>query len=277
MKIVFFGYDYSIPVLRRVLDDGHEVMAIVTFENDHGAPTHLVICEAAKQLGVPLHIGKISAEQMDTYVEQGAELFLSAGFRYKIPVVDESKAYAINVHPTLLPQGRGLMPMPKLFLEHPDSSGITVHKLSEGFDEGDILLQEALPISPQDDIATLSARFALKSPDLVSEVLSNIEHYWNNATPQGDAGSWWEPPVHEDRIFDWSKDVAATARMIQAFGRFGMIAEFDGYRWVVLDASAWEDSHDYKPGSVVLRLSNESVIALSDGYVMLKQFQMLDQ
>ena len=35
MKIVFFGYDFSADVLKRLVEDGHETLSVFSFETDN--------------------------------------------------------------------------------------------------------------------------------------------------------------------------------------------------------------------------------------------------
>ena len=130
MKFVFFGYDFSLPVLQRLLDDGHELVALFTFECDNVFNFNREIIKTAQKQSVPFTMAKPTAEEIAYYTNEGAELFLSCGYPYKIPSIDESKAYSINTHPSLLPRGRGLMPSPHILMHEPEVAGFTVHKLT---------------------------------------------------------------------------------------------------------------------------------------------------
>ena len=54
----------------------------------------------------------------------------------------DEKLPMVNIHPALPPKGRGAWPMPVTLLEGLRESGITIHKMTDGFDEGDILPQK---------------------------------------------------------------------------------------------------------------------------------------
>lgn len=274
MKITFFGYDFSAGILRRMIADGHEIIQIFSFETDNIFSFNQEIENIAAQLNVPYSLTPVTPEQIEQAITGGTECFVAAGYPYKIPPIDTKRAYAINLHPTLLPHGRGIMPMPSLFLKYPQHSGITIHKLSEGFDEGDILQQMAVPITDHDDIEILSARVAMKSPDMIASVLANLENYWANAKPQPkDQGGWWKAPTEEERTLNWNSTTKQITTMIRAFGRYGMLANIDGQKWAVFESKAWTEDHNHPAGTVICRLSREYVIALLDGYIILKQFQ----
>lgn len=277
MKIVFFGYDFSADILKRLREDGHEILSVFSFETDNVFSFNTRLEELAKELAAPFEVAPITPEQVAELISQGAQCFISAGYPCKIPPIDESRAYGLNLHPTLLPEGRGFMPMPRLIMAHPEACGITIHKLAQEYDRGDILYQEAIKMLPDEDIETLSARMVMRAPHIVSEVVSGIENLWEKAKPQTKKGSWWNAVPDSARTFDWTKTAEETDKMIRAFSRYGMLADFDGRRWSVFQAKSWKEDHDFKPGDIACCLSREVVLAIADGFVVLKEFYPLEQ
>lgn len=85
-----------------------------------------------------MYLRQISAGGIDLCEKSGVELILVAGYPWKIPVSQSIKQ--VNIHPAFLPVGRGSWPMPAAILKGVDL-GVTIHKLSDRFDEGDIWLQ----------------------------------------------------------------------------------------------------------------------------------------
>src|SRR5262249_38085450 len=64
----------------------------------------------------------------------------------------------LNIHPSLLPAFPGLAPQRQALEHGVRVTGATVHFVNEGVDSGPIVLQEAVPVEPDDTEATLSAR-----------------------------------------------------------------------------------------------------------------------
>ena len=64
-------------------------------------------------------------------------------------------------------------------------SGVTLHKLSEQFDAGDILLQEKIKIEQEDHLVTLLEKIKKVSVKLLSEYLSSPDEIWDHARAQG--------------------------------------------------------------------------------------------
>ena len=276
MKFVFFGYDFMMDSVERLAADGHELIGIFSFECDNIFNFNTRTQNYAVQNGIPISLEKPTAKDIAFFTANGAGCFLSAGYPYKIPPIDKAKACGINFHPSLLPKGRGIMPTPYIIMQAPEASGITVHKLTEKFDQGDILYQEELPLSLREDVETLSARIALRGPDILSMVLKDLPTFWKEATPQNEKEALhFPPPTEEMRVLDWSKTVSDIDKTGRAFGRYGSLARFDGLTWAVFDYSVWKQKHKLEPGTVALRPGRHVVIAAQDGFVYLKEFQEL--
>ena len=97
---------------------------------------------------------------MDLLRQHNAELVLLAGYM-KIVTGVLVKAYSnrmMNIHPSLLPSFPGLDVQTKAIEWGCKLAGCTVHFVTEGVDEGPIILQAAVPILDQDTPDTLAAR-----------------------------------------------------------------------------------------------------------------------
>lgn len=80
-----------------------------------------------------------------------------------------------NVHPALLPRHRGLFPYFWVIANRETETGVTIHWVDEKFDTGDLLLQEKLPVSPNDTITSLSYKCAVLGADMLVEAVHLIE------------------------------------------------------------------------------------------------------
>jgi phosphoribosylglycinamide formyltransferase-1 len=97
---------------------------------------------------------------LDVLQKHDVELVLLAGYM-KIVTAVLVNAYAnrmMNIHPSLLPSFPGLDVQKKAIDWGCKLTGCTVHFVTEGVDEGPIILQAAVPIVDQDTPETLAAR-----------------------------------------------------------------------------------------------------------------------
>ncbi|OGY26416.1 MAG: hypothetical protein A2Z42_04635 [Candidatus Woykebacteria bacterium RBG_19FT_COMBO_43_10] len=81
------------------------------------------------------------------------------------------KKGALNVHPSLLPKYRGASPIAAAILNGDKFTGITIMKMNEKMDEGDILAVVKIRVSPKDTSETLSIKLANVATRLIHHVL----------------------------------------------------------------------------------------------------------
>jgi phosphoribosylglycinamide formyltransferase-1 len=108
--------------------------------------------------------------------EIGAELLILAGYmRVLSPQFIRKSDYPIvNIHPSLLPSFPGLNAQKQALEYGARVSGCTVHFVDEGMDTGPIILQEAVPIFEEDDVASLSARILKVEHEIFPEAIRLI-------------------------------------------------------------------------------------------------------
>lgn len=118
------------------------------------------------------------AALLDVLDAHGADFIALAGYLRKIPsgVVDRFRQRMTNIHPTLLPAfgGRGMygMNVHRAVVEYGARwSGATVHLVDETYDTGPIVLQEPVPVYPDDTPETLSKRVLAVEHRLYPEAL----------------------------------------------------------------------------------------------------------
>ena len=80
----------------------------------------------------------------------------------------------INVHASLLPKYRGAAPVAYAILNGETQTGVTIIKVTPGLDSGDMILQEAIDILPDDTTGTLEARLAQLGAKLAVEAVREV-------------------------------------------------------------------------------------------------------
>jgi methionyl-tRNA formyltransferase len=278
MKVAYFGYDPLFSCLDVFLKQDYEFVAIYTGES---SPFSDKVIQFANKNHINLCFGKPCLADMQTLVEKGVELFFSAEYPWKIPVPADLK-YAINVHPTLLPEGKGMTPLPHLILKQSIYAGITLHKLSNEFDAGDILLQKTISLDEQETFDSLCDKSFQQTPDLLSTLLSDLDGYYQNSQTQGE-GSYWSSITVSEQTLDWRQPTSVLLTTLRAFGSLGTYADIAGRVCVVtytLNSKSYPFSqqtqsvpvvnakcyqHNYSAGHVILNNGLHVTIATLDG------------
>jgi len=143
-------------------------------------------CGAAKRatkLGIPHTHIKSKREDLiiDVMKAWKVDLVVLAGWmRIVSPkLINEFPNRIINLHPSLLPKYKGLHAVEQA-LENGDSvTGVTVHYVNEELDGGKIILQEEVPILPNDDIQSLTKAIQRKEYYLLPKAIEHIKMLTN--------------------------------------------------------------------------------------------------
>lgn len=268
MKFVFCGYDSSLPALKALLNHGCELIAILTFPCDNITMKNTQMCDLASDMGVPITQNKPDQALIDSYIGAGAQLVLSVGYAYKLPKINEQKAYGINIHPSLLPKGRGVMPLPYIITQAPEIAGITAHKITPDIDAGDILLQRPIKLQATETIETLVARIEMQLPDMALEIVNNVSVLWKNGDAQNpQEATHFPPPTNEMRTIDFASSVAAITTLSRAFGKIGVLCTIQGKIWNARNLTGWVEHHNHQCGAVCHVTDDAMILAAKDGYI----------
>jgi len=110
----------------------------------------------------------------DQLTEAGVEIIALAGFmRVLTPwFVDKWQGRMVNIHPSLLPKYKGLDTHQRALDAGDTEAGCTVHWVSPGVDDGEIIQQASLPILPGDTADSLAARLLPVEHQLYPEALA---------------------------------------------------------------------------------------------------------
>ncbi len=97
----------------------------------------------------------------DFFLVQKVELVVDAGYDriHTTPLLEAFTERIINIHPSLLPEfGGGMDAIEQAWRARVARTGVTVHVVTDELDAGPILIQEAVPILPEDTLETLTHR-----------------------------------------------------------------------------------------------------------------------
>jgi methionyl-tRNA formyltransferase len=271
MRLVILAYDFFIDAIKK-LSTEHQIVALFTFETDNTFDFNHQIISLGAEKCVPVYFHRPTSADFELLVgNEGVDAFFSMGYLYKAPASERWRG--INLHPTLLPLGRGRWPLPWLILKYPEAGGLTLHKHDENWDTGDILCQEPINVYPEDNLETLSARIRMRATPFVADAVSRLGELWADAKRQ-DNGTYWEMPSRQDRTLPWAAGVDAILRVVRAFGNFESIAEIGADRYSVTDAYGWTEPHHFEPGTLVTHTGSELIVAAADGFILVRRIHV---
>lgn len=261
MRIVFLGTPESaVPSLRRLLDDGHEIIAVWTQPDKpagrgnklHQSP----VKEFAGQHNLTIHQPfKIKTEEAkELFASHEADVAVVVAYGRILPTsfLSTPRHGCINVHFSLLPKYRGAAPVNWAIVNGEKETGVTTMKIVEELDAGPILLQQTTHIGERETGPELLARLIEIGAELLSETLKSFDSI--QAQPQRDEDTTFAPMLkREDGLIDWSMDAFAIERRVRGFQPWpNAYTTLNSRRLIIWRATAEEnEQQNSSPGQIV--------------------------
>ncbi|HUO22386.1 MAG TPA: methionyl-tRNA formyltransferase [Caulobacteraceae bacterium] len=283
MRIAFLGTpQFAVPALAELVAAGFEVAAVYAqppAPRGRGQELKPSPVQAfAESLGLPVSTpasmrdpGAIAAFQA---LDLDAAVVVAYGQILPLAVLDAPRLGSFNLHASLLPRWRGAAPIQRAIMAGDSVTGVQVMRMSEGLDEGPVLLGETVRIGPLDTAGTLQQRLAGVGAHLLPRALAAVERGGAQETPQAETGVTYAKKIKpaEARI-DWSRPAAELDRHIRGLSPFpGAWFEAPSERGPVRVKALLSrlEEGEGAPGDV---LDGELLIACGSGAVRLLQAQ----
>jgi methionyl-tRNA formyltransferase len=214
-KIVFMGTpDFSVPVLRSVIEAGYEVIGVVT-QPDRPVGRKRVLTPPpvkveAEKHGIPvLQPEKIRVrEDLDQVLSLKPDLVVTAAFGQILPkeLLEAPPLGCINVHASLLPELRGGAPIHYSIIQGKEKTGITIMYMAEKLDAGDILTQVEVPITETDTVGSLHDKLSDAGSKLLLDTLPKLISGKLKPIPQNENEATFAYNIkREEEKINWSK------------------------------------------------------------------------
>jgi methionyl-tRNA formyltransferase len=279
VRVVFLGSPaFAVPSLEALRAAGHEVALVVT-QPDRPVgrgqkTTPPPVAAYARQHDLPLWQtsslrGKDAEDRLRAV---NADVMALAAFAALVPqhILDLAPGGILNVHPSLLPRWRGAAPIQAALLGGDSGTGVSIIRLVQAMDAGPILLQELVPIAPEDDYVTLEARLAALGARLLVQALADRPEPW----PQDDSQATYSRRIdREDARIDWTQPSETIWNQVRAYRAWPQaFTTFDERHLKILRAWPAEGSAG-EPGTVELSLG-VPLVATGDRLLRLDEIQL---
>ena len=227
MKVLFMGTPaFAAASLKSLLEAGHQVCSVITrpdARSGRGLKLHSSsVKELALAQGLPVLQPRSLMERplLDRVAQLAPELIVVVAFGRILPadLLEAPPRGAVNLHASLLPRYRGAAPIAAAILDGERETGVTTIKMTARLDAGDILLQRATSIGPEETAGQLEARLAEIGSDLLVETLAEIASGNLKTKPQDESRATYAPVLKkQDGIIDWSQQAEEIARRVRAY------------------------------------------------------------
>jgi methionyl-tRNA formyltransferase len=225
MRLAFLGTpDFAVPSLAELIAAGHEIAAVYSqppAPRGRGqalrpspvqafAQTNGLVTRTPVSIRDPAEVEAFAALDLDAAVVVAFGQILPAA------VLEAPRLGAFNLHASLLPRWRGAAPIQRAIMAGDAVTGVQVMRMTEGLDEGPILLSETVRIDALETAGSLYERLAPIGAHLLPRALAALERGALRETAQAADGVTYAKKIRssEARI-DWTKSAGFVDRRIR--------------------------------------------------------------
>ncbi|EON3044688.1 methionyl-tRNA formyltransferase [Enterococcus hirae] len=261
-KLVFMGTPaFSVPILEGLLEEGYEVVAVVTQPDRPVGRKKIITPTPVKEAAVKhgllvLQPEKISgSEEMEKIIALQPDVIITAAFGQFLPekLLQAPVHGAINVHASLLPKYRGGAPVHYSIINGEKETGVTIMEMIKKMDAGGIYAQESLPITKQDDVGTMFEKLSALGKQLLLKTLPDILNGNLSPRPQDESKVTFSPNItREQEAIDWNKTAEEIDNQVRGMRPWPIaFTTYEQTRWKLLNVEALAEKTTAVPGTII--------------------------
>ena len=208
------------------------------------------------------------------------DLLLVVAYGQMLPpeALEIPKLGCLNLHPSLLPKYRGAAPIPWPILNGDPQTGVTIMKMDETLDTGDIVAQEATPISPTETGGELHNRLAHIGAQLLVHTLPKYIKGDLPLRPQNHQQATYARKLsRNDGEIDWCRTAIELVNQVRGLnprpGTFSRLRKHNES----LTIKFWQAEHQpgpkLKPGTVVKTSPQGVIVACGQNHLRITKLQ----
>jgi len=244
LKIVYFGTpNPAMEVLDALIDSKHEIVAVITQpDKRRGRGKQLVptpVKVKAQEAGIKVYEPTTKIELSEIVLKLKADVGVVVAYGRILPpeVLTHFKFGCINVHYSLLPKHRGAAPVERAILQGDEVTGVSIMKMDEGLDTGDVFVTRQVDINSKTTTETLFSSLNAVACDLLVVVLDHLET--QTPLPQEGQATYAQKLGPEDFYFDSNTSCVELDLKVRAGSLIkGAWTNYNGEKLRVLAVSA---------------------------------------
>lgn len=262
LNLVFCGTPrFAVPALEQLVDVGFAVRLVVTQPDRPRGRGLELTASPVKQTALERNLPVMQPDRIKNNEDFRAQLaalnpdaIVVVGYGRIIPqwMIDLPRLGNINLHASLLPKYRGAAPIQWAIACGEAVTGVTTMRIDAGLDTGDILLQRAVPIAPNDTAEDMAPRLAAIGADLTVETLHGLQAGTVHPQPQDNSKATLAPILtKEDGRIDFHLTAQEICNRLRGFQPWpGTFTSFRGKNLHVWNAAV--SQHSLPEGEILV-------------------------
>lgn len=293
LRIVFMGTpEFAVSSLDAIFHSEHEVVGVVTVPDKPAGRGQKLQQSAVKQYAVEKNIPVLQPEKLrsEDFLRDlhalNADLFVVVAFRMLPEVVWQMPPKGtFNLHGSLLPRYRGAAPINWAVINGDSKTGVTTFFLKHEIDTGNIIYQEEVVITAEDNAGSIHDKLMVVGAKLVVKTLDAISQGAAPIVSQEELIAKGYEPLHAPKIFkedckvDWSKDVTSIHNLVRGLSPYPaawseLVKSDELLSMKIFKTEKEVTEHDYTVGTLLTDARSFLRVACVDGFLSILELQL---
>lgn len=286
MKIVFMGTpDFAVGTLHALAESEHEILAVVTQpDKPKGRGKALQptpVKEEAMRYGIPVYQPKKVREEEFQVVlrELNPDLIVVVAFGQLIPksILELPRYGCVNVHASLLPKYRGAAPIQWAVIDGEKESGVTIMKMDEGLDTGDMIAKTVVPLAADETGGSLFDKLSQVGAQLLLDTIPALEEGTVVCEKQPEESPTPYAAMLNKKmgLIDWSQDASVIECLIRGLNPWPSAYTYlKGKTLKIWQAKVVEKQHEEEPGTIIEVDKKHLVVACKTNALLIERLQL---
>lgn len=287
LRIVFMGTpEFAVASLAALVEAGCNIVGVITAPDKPAGRGMELQQSAVKKYAVAHNLSVLQPEKLknEQFLAElkslGADLQICVAFRMLPELVwNMPPMGTINLHGSLLPQYRGAAPINWTIINGEKETGVTTFKLKHEIDTGNILLQEAFPITNDDNAGTVHDKMKEIGAALLVKTVQGLADGTITESPQ--LISTNDTVHHAPKIFtetcliDFEKPVEQVYNQVRGLSPYpGAFTVFNDRKLKIFKSGIQDEKPAVAPGEFETDGKMYLRFACADGYLDIEELQL---
>ena len=276
MRILLFGItQFAVKALKKLIVLKYSVAGVVVLPiQSQDTDTLRIICD---EQAIPFYVFEnVNAPEVISLIQEKIkpDMILTYTFAQKLsPELYKSAKYAINMHPSLLPNYRGFSPYFWPIANGEMYTGVSFHFLDDHFDTGAIIDQQKIIIMPLDTCGMVVAKQELVALDLLERILKEASLGKELTSKPQEKGLYQAAPKPTvgDHFIRWEWQNQKILNRIRALNPYsGAYTQYKNSVLAIYQAEASSYQSPDEPGTIVAFSPEGPLVRSANGAIILK-------
>ena len=213
---------------------------------------------------------KMTPEIIKNITSKEYDFLVSCGYHLLIPeeIINKAKIAAVNIHPGKLPDYRGQSVIEWAMLNGEKEIYMTMHTITNKFDDGDILMEKPVSFKDTDNGNILQGKLYTAAAEILNSFLNNPEQFLTAKRKQETGGNYYHRIKDTDFKIDWNANPDKIKNLTRAmvYPRDGAYGYIDGEKIIIDKATPINLSQSFKnnPGEIIGISDSKIYVASKD-------------